>query len=215
MISRLPLILVLFAVTSAHGQKGYRYLDVAAGIFTDSYQAMELSYEWQGRNYKGNEILLELFRTRIEITRIDSFYQTTEAVPVIPTGENSKERLIDREYRDNLPGFFIDSVRTLDSTLVTRERTVTREHRSFLIGYVHKPLLFRSRNMFMNLRLGGTVGTNESALILGLSIGSELGFVSRSGVVILFRPKGIFVAFDRKPFRFGVNAGIKIPLVKE
>lgn len=56
------LITSLFSFLSlflANAQNGYTYIDLAAGLMIKNHTVGELSYEWAGRYYNGNEIFIE------------------------------------------------------------------------------------------------------------------------------------------------------------
>ena len=58
---------------SVYGQNGYQYLDLSAGVSTRNFEVGEISYEWQGRYYKGNEFFFQYGRTdRDYILTVDS-----------------------------------------------------------------------------------------------------------------------------------------------
>lgn len=56
--------LILFSLVAllpfaARAQSGYTYIDFGAGLMIKNHIVGELSYEWAGRYYSGNEIFLE------------------------------------------------------------------------------------------------------------------------------------------------------------
>ena len=164
---------------SVYGQNGYQYLDLSAGVSTRNFEVGEISYEWQGRYYKGNEFFFQYGRT-------------------------------DRDYILTVDSLAIDSMAT-DTTLFLPR---TREIQNFLVGYAYKPLITRSKNLALNLRLAGAVGTNEDQFIASLSAGFELSYTFPNAFVLMVRQRNQVVFWAREPWRVGAFVGLKIPLVK-
>lgn len=169
LITALLSFIVLF---TANAQSGYTYIDFAAGLMIKNHTVGELSYEWAGRYYNGNEIFVEY---------------AVLPLPAIP-------------------------VHNTDGSLTYFDQA---DKQNFLIGYVFKPLITRNKNVALNLRLGGSMGTDTEDFIASLHAGFELNFFTRSGTIIFLRQKSQAVFFDNSQWRIGLLAGIKIPLKKD
>lgn len=163
---------IFFSPLIARAQSGYTYVDLAAGAMIKNHIVGELSYEWAGRYYNGNEIFLEY------------------AVSPNPA----------------LKIYISDSILTEKDP---------RDKQNFLLGYTFKPLIARNKNIALNLRLGGGIGTDTDGFIGSLNAGFELNFFTRSGAVLFLREKNQLVFFDRSQWRIGLLAGVKIPLKKD
>ena len=169
--------LILFSLVAlfpfaASAQRGYTYIDFSAGLMIKNQTVGELSYEWSGKYYTGNEIFIE--------------YAVSPSPDLAVYGNDSSLTYVDQSDDQN-----------------------------FMIGYAFKPLIARNKNVALNLRLGGSIGTDTEDFIGSLSAGFELNFFTRSGAILFLREKNQLVFFDNSKWRIGLLAGIKIPLKKD
>lgn len=167
----LTFLFFIFFLPFVKAQRGYTYIDIAAGAMYKEHFVAELSYEWAGRYYNGNEVFLEYARQ-----------PTSSIVNLGP-----------------------------DGSLVTFDRPRSE---NYLVGYAFKPLITRNKNVALNLRLAGSIGTDTDLFLGSLSAGLELNFFTRSGLVVMLREKNQLVFFAGNQWRIGLLAGIKIPLKK-
>ncbi|TPE41558.1 hypothetical protein [Pontibacter mangrovi] len=86
------------------------------------------------------------------------------------------------------------------------------DSKNWLVGAAYKPMLTRSRNTFLKLRLGAGIGSNTEHFIGALQAGLELGYVLPGNVVLMLQQKNEGVLRVNHNFRTGLLAGIKIPL---
>ncbi|WP_018480029.1 hypothetical protein [Pontibacter roseus] len=86
------------------------------------------------------------------------------------------------------------------------------DSKNWLVGVAYKPMLTRSRNTFLKLRLGAGIGSNTAHFIGALQAGLELGYVLPGNVVLMLQQKNEGVLRVNHNFRTGLLAGIKIPL---
>ncbi|MBF8965529.1 hypothetical protein I0P70_19925 [Pontibacter sp. FD36] len=86
------------------------------------------------------------------------------------------------------------------------------DSKSWLVGAAYKPMITRSKNTFLKLRVGAGIGSNTEHFIGALQAGLELGYVLPGNVVLMLQQKNEGVLRVNHNFRTGLLAGIKIPL---
>ncbi|PTX13160.1 hypothetical protein C8N40_11382 [Pontibacter mucosus] len=84
-------------------------------------------------------------------------------------------------------------------------------NKNWLVG-AYKPMLIRSRNTLLKLRLGTGIGSNTAHFIGALQAGLELVYVLPGNLVLMLQQKNEGVLRVNHNFRAGLLAGIKIPL---
>jgi len=84
--------------------------------------------------------------------------------------------------------------------------------KNWLVGAAYKPMLTRSKNTFLKLRVGAGIGSNTEHFIGALQAGLELGYVLPGNVVLMLQQKNEGVLRVNHNFRTGLLAGIKVPL---
>lgn len=95
-----------------------------------------------------------------------------------------------------------------DSVIISEQ--VNRKN--ILVGYAYKPLLTRSKNIALSLRLAGGIGGNNDGFIASLSISPELNITFGNGWIWSIREKNQVVFYDPGTWRIGILTGLKIPL---
>lgn len=116
----------------------------------------------------------------------------------------------DRDFIQVVDSLAIDPM-AMDTTLFFQR---TRQLQNFLAGYAYKPLITRKKNLALNLRLAGAVGTNEDKFLASLSAGFELSYTLPNAFVLMIRQRNQVVFWAREPWRVGAFVGLKIPLIK-
>jgi len=85
-------------------------------------------------------------------------------------------------------------------------------YNTWQVGVSYKPTVFRSRNMYGRLRVGGILGSDLHEVIGGVQVGYEHNYTMRHGTVIFWQVKEEIVVNGKDLFRTGFSLGIKFPL---
>ncbi len=90
----------------------------------------------------------------------------------------------------------------------------TRSIKTFMGGFVVKPVLFRSKNTAVRYRFGGSIGTTLSSFVAAPQIGFELSQSLGSGFDFLVMNRNQVLLFGdiSEHWRVGLEVGLRIPI---
>jgi hypothetical protein len=78
-------------------------------------------------------------------------------------------------------------------------------------GIAYKPCVSRGKNSFTRMRFGIDVGTCTRSFALGVEVGYEWVFVTRSGAQLVLQEKSEVTFWNKPRFKNGLLAGVRIP----
>nr|WP_181718590.1 hypothetical protein [Pedobacter sp.]QJS06251.1 hypothetical protein [Pedobacter sp.] len=86
--------------------------------------------------------------------------------------------------------------------------------KSYMGGFVLKPVLFRSGNTALRLRMGAGLGTATTKFAVAPQLGFEIAQSLGKGFDLLLINRNQVIIFGNTPqrWRVGVEAGIRIPI---
>lgn len=87
-----------------------------------------------------------------------------------------------------------------------------KNYRTWGLGVVYKPCVFRTRNQYGSFRIGASGGSNTDKFIGGLHVGYEHNYALKHGWRFFWQAKVDMLIPDREDlFRTGLTVGFKIP----
>lgn len=96
------------------------------------------------------------------------------------------------------------------------KRTVTdinnKIRQNYLLGFVYKPLITRSKNTTVRFKMGSGFGSNGKDFIVAPQAGFEISEALSGGVELMLQQNNSYVFWDVQHWRSGAALGIKIPI---
>lgn len=89
-----------------------------------------------------------------------------------------------------------------------------KDHPTWGIGAAYKPCVYRSRNSYGRVRIGGSLGSNTEDFLGGIHLGYEHNYSLRGGWRVFWQVKGDCLINNSDLFRVGVAVGVACPLGK-
>ena len=83
-------------------------------------------------------------------------------------------------------------------------------YRTWGLGIAYKPCVYRAKNAYGSLRLGGSAGSDTKAMVGWANIGYEHNYVLRRGWHIYWQVKSDVCINGKDLFRTGVVIGVKL-----
>jgi len=87
-----------------------------------------------------------------------------------------------------------------------------RNYRTWGLGFAYKPCVYRAKNSYGSLRLGGSAGSDTNEFMGWVHAGYEHNFVLRRGVHLFFQVKSDLCINGEDLFRTGGAIGIRLPV---
>ena len=84
-------------------------------------------------------------------------------------------------------------------------------YRTWGLGIAYKPCVYRAKNAYGSLRLGGSAGSDTKDMVGWANIGYEHNYVLRRGWHIYWQVKSDACINGKDLFRTGVVIGVKLP----
>jgi len=86
-----------------------------------------------------------------------------------------------------------------------------KSYRTWGAGIAYKPCVYRGKNAYGSLRLGGSLGSDTEEVVGWVNVGYEQSYVLRHGWQLFWQVKSDVCINGKDMFRTGVVVGVKIP----
>ena len=86
-----------------------------------------------------------------------------------------------------------------------------RNYRTWGLGIAYKPCVYRAKNAYGSLRLGGGIGSDTKKVVGWANVGYEQNYVLRHGWQLYWQVKSDVCINGKDLFRTGVVLGFKLP----
>lgn len=86
-----------------------------------------------------------------------------------------------------------------------------RNYRTWGAGIAYKPCVYRTKNTYGSLRIGGSVGSDTKEVVGWANIGYEHNYTLRHGWQLFWQVKTDVCINGKDLFRTGVAIGFKLP----
>lgn len=86
-----------------------------------------------------------------------------------------------------------------------------RNYRTWGLGVAYKPCVYRAKNTYGSLRLGGSVGSDTKEVVGWANVGYEQNYVLRHGWHLYWQVKSDVCINGKDLFRTGIVIGFKLP----
>ena len=87
-----------------------------------------------------------------------------------------------------------------------------KNYRTWGVGVAYKPCVFRGKNSYGALRLGGSIGSDTHEFVGWVNAGYEHNFVLHHGIKLFVQAKTDLAINGLDLFRTGVSIGVKFPV---
>ena len=89
------------------------------------------------------------------------------------------------------------------------QQSFWKNYNTWEVGVAYKPCVYRAKNNYGSLRIGGSVGSDTHNVIGGVHAGYEHSYVMRGGWQLFWQTKTEFVINGQNWFKTGVGFGVK------
>ena len=86
-----------------------------------------------------------------------------------------------------------------------------RSYRTWGLGVAYKPCVYRAKNTYGSLRLGGSVGSDTKEVVGWANVGYEQNYVLRHGWHLYWQVKSDVCINGKDLFRTGIVIGFNLP----